>query len=114
MAGEAKHAATAGPWRAIPNNSTGTRTVIVGPGLNAEYIAVTDNSNINIEKHEANARLITAAPELLEALKLIDADWTSEWPDGPDTEFREGCRFAESTLEFWRKARAAIAKATAT
>lgn len=58
----------------------------------------------------ANAYLITAAPDLLEALVALDDDWTSEFPDGPDTQLKFG-RLADETLAIWRKARAAIAKA---
>lgn len=100
---------TPGPWSrkfhnrvTPPNDVDGTKSIahIYDTKNPAEYIA--------------NIQVITAAPDMLEALQLLDADWTSEWPDGPDTEFngRSGITFAESTLAIWRAARAAISKAT--
>jgi hypothetical protein len=60
------------------------------------------------EKSEANARLIAAAPELLEAAKLVLA-WYEAEDDHSKTDFYERlemCRQSETAL------RAAIAKAT--
>jgi hypothetical protein len=57
---ETKH--TPGPWSTlIPNGRTVT---------SAEYI-ICDMSNISMEEEQANARLIAAAPTMLEALKAI-------------------------------------------
>ena len=59
-------------------------------------------------KHEANARLIAAAPELLEAAQMVIA-WYKAEDDHSKADFYERmqmCRDSESAL------RAAIAKAT--
>ncbi len=45
---------------------------------------------------------------LREVVALLDAHWTEDFPNGPDTELREGCSFSDDTLEIWRKARAAL------
>lgn len=57
---------------------------------------------------EANARLIAAAPELLEALARID-----QWPDEPIEDFRpDGAVYGEISVGEMKAIRAAIAKAT--
>jgi hypothetical protein len=51
-------------------------------------------SQRNPEKTEANARLIAAAPDLLEALRYV-ADWGATDPDAPrDEDVREIARAA--------------------
>jgi hypothetical protein len=65
-----------------------------------EYVAITrveDWDTIPREQAEANARLIAAAPELLEALKAMLTNWEEAPAYGSDAA---------------AKARAAIAKAT--
>jgi hypothetical protein len=60
---------TPGPWVAV--SRTNAHIDIEAPkqhGYVARHVASTGHGN-----HEANARLITAAPELLEALKRIRA-----------------------------------------
>ncbi len=57
---------------------------------------------------EANARLLTAAPELLAACKAIDADWTREWERGPNELLSI---LHPDTKAIWRAIRAAIARA---
>jgi hypothetical protein len=55
-------------------------------------------------------RLIAAAPELLEALRRVDAQGLSEFPGGPDDPFTiAGCE--PDAVAMWRVVRAAIAKA---
>lgn len=62
----------------------------------------------------ADRSLIAAAPELLDALRSLDAYWTEDFPEGP-----EGSRvvlgglgtIADDTIAIWRKVRAAISKA---
>jgi len=64
-------------------------------------------------EREANARLIAAAPDLLEALEALDASWLADFPAGPDGDYSD--RFvspAEEHVVIWRKIRAAITRAT--
>lgn len=86
----AKH--TPGPWEIERGYSTIIKSI--GPCVADEYAG-----SAWLEVSEANARLIAAAPELLDALKeLLDREWQDD----------EG----DYTLEMARrKARAAIAKA---
>ena len=58
----------------------------------------------------ANARLIAAAPDLLAALKALDAYWCEMLPDGPPADDADHWLHADSRA-VWRTARAAIAKA---
>ena len=65
---------TPGPWRTIESTNTTMRTV-VGPDFPGQgYIADVNLCRTNDAQDvdgEANARLIAAAPELLEALKQL-------------------------------------------
>ena len=80
---ETKH--TPGPW-AI--DGEGTNAMVRG----ADLTIVAVRHRLTGPTHEANARLIAAAPELLEALESILSD-------------------ACDNGAYWDKARAAIAKA---
>jgi hypothetical protein len=60
-------------------------------------------------RHNARA-LITAAPNLLEACKRLDAYWTDSYFRGPDDP-RAISSLAPDTLATWRAIRAAIARA---
>ena len=93
---------TPGPWRA---DSTHVRTAINSIATvnnqrkHIAMINITKNPEyeITIEEHEANAMLIAAAPDLLEALEMLAAvDF------GADGSVERGARLA----------RIAIAKAT--
>ena len=55
-----------------------------------------------------NSLLKDQVKQLREVVELLDADWTEGFPEGPDTELREGISIADSTLNIWRKARAAL------
>lgn len=69
--------------------------------------------NDQIPEGRANARLIAAAPDLLEACRALDASWTESFPDGPEGECRHGLgQIGDEHRALWKQARAAIAKAT--
>jgi hypothetical protein len=88
---ESKH--TPGPWRY--QEGTDAYTHIVHTGVNRFLCQLAqDTSGVA----EANARLIAAAPDLLEALQLVCATL------GQSNDWRDDSQMA-------RKARAAIAKA---
>lgn len=73
---------TAGPWKVVDNE---WEMDIVSPRTNVyeEYTIAT----VRTGNHEANARLIAAAPELLEALKQTVGQFKFKWPSLP-TEYR--------------------------
>jgi hypothetical protein len=67
---------TNGPWGA---DATHCRTAISSKGGKRKHVAmvnITKNPEYEItkEEHEANARLIAAAPEMLEVLRWLDAE----------------------------------------
>lgn len=84
---EAKH--TPGPWEI----RRGYDTIIdsIGPCIPEEYAG-----SAWLKLSEADARLIAAAPELLEALKQIGAIKFSNWSDG---EMRAIARAAIAKVE---------------
>ena len=61
---------TPGPWRVVHHNDDTNRVVVFG-------ICEVWSTSRGTEAKLANARLIAAAPELLEALKLAD-EWLDE------------------------------------
>ena len=69
---EAQH--TPGPWKAVEAayNPPGWLWVQNGPG--ALLADVHQNKNIPLEARNANARLMAAAPEMLDALEHYAAD----------------------------------------
>lgn len=105
---------TPGPWF---THREGWSTIYVeariGGGLIQE-VAACGPTNAGSEQQEANARLISAAPELLEALKesLAALEWVVEQGGGPACEHEGGivCFCKENNAI--NSARAAIAKAT--
>ena len=101
---------TPGPWRTIDGDSV---VNVVGP--EGQPIAAT-TSKAYYERHDAedkaNARLISAAPELYEALSAVVVGEpgmeNALWGDLPD----EAAGTITIRLRDIRKARAALAKAT--
>lgn len=94
----AKH--TPGPWRYIPAEPEFKFKPAVQRGNEGGFCV----SGLSPEREAADARLIAAAPELLEALKEIAADYADRFDlDDPST--NPGIKF---TI---KQARAAIAKA---
>ena len=94
---DSKEQHTPGPWKAVeaPYNPAGWLWVQNGPG--ALLADVHKNPNIPLDARNANARLMAAAPELLEALQEIITAADGEGWSQLDAGFT--------------KARAAVAKA---
>ena len=72
-----------GPWEA---DATHCRTAINTANGVKKHIAMVNIAKnpeyeITIEEHEANARIIAAAPEMLEALRWLDAEMDSRDDD---------------------------------
>lgn len=85
------------------DNSTGVETtlpIVAGDGTTVAIAVYQNTSFDDDEELEANARLIAAAPDLLEALVQLNAD--ARYARGGD----------EKALAAHERARAAIAKAT--
>lgn len=63
---------TPGPWRvSTPDHTSGATMIQAADGtIICSRVMAHDGSNDDIEAAEANARLVAAAPELLEALEL--------------------------------------------
>ena len=95
---------TPGPWSYMRNPGN-TRWIIDSKPAHA--IACTAGYEPD---NEANARLIAAAPSLLEALELIDASWTDIFPDGPQGNYG-AVEVADEHKVLWANTRAAIALA---
>lgn len=96
---------TPGPWTAYDNAAYGT--AIMAGSATGQYVAsVQKYVGLSLETYQANARLIAAAPDMLEALKLYDAVMTEAWGefDALPDEYsaRRRC---------WTAIRAAIAQA---
>ncbi len=93
---------TPGPWT-IERNERGTSIKAIGP-LQAEEYA----GSAWLDVSDVDARLIAAAPDLLEALKdllpILDKAW--------DYDGDVFGRLHNDAVDAWRQARAAIAKAT--
>lgn len=90
------NAHTPGPWRYCPQNGSPTTGMHMIAGSKPGYLAEVRDCGSGIV--QANARLIAAAPELLEALETL-AD--EEWRDDDDN----------ILIDARTKARSAIAKA---
>lgn len=63
---ENKH--TPGPWQVTSLN---LNTIITNPNESGRICTMNERSSYNDEERQANAKLIAAAPQLLEALKLV-------------------------------------------
>ena len=58
---------TPGPWEALKDNNRWT--IFLPDSYLGNHIAYTSNGGVSEDQEEANARLIAAAPDLLEALE---------------------------------------------
>ena len=98
---------TPGPWAAYLEHETELGYPIAGPNEGEAFIAYINDQCERAEDCEANARLITAAPEMLVTLKTAALD-IEDWLD-PNGEFdvsEPGLRNLQMSLNI------AIAKAT--
>ncbi len=59
---------------------------------------------------KANALLMAAAPVMYEALKVLDDNWSEDFPHGPDGQYGL-IEIAEPHKEIWSKIRAALSRA---
>lgn len=97
----AKH--TPGPWGvARRSHCTVLNALFVNGGGDRVARVVVPNTASSIEEYEANARLIAAAPELLEALQSMP------WPERSSGV----CHLSAEWLAWQDSVKAAIAKAT--
>lgn len=78
-------------------------------------VGVNGNEVIEIcNASEADARIMVAAPDMAEALALLDASWLQDFPEGPNGDYSERLiKPGEEHLAIWRTARAALRKAGA-
>jgi len=105
----AKH--TPGPWEAVAATAPeGAFSYwLCSPSCGAVGYWCGHKSNHT----EADANLIAAAPDMLEALIRLDAFWLEAHPAGPngDPSYKGFAVLSDDTLEIWRGVRAAISKA---
>jgi hypothetical protein len=104
---------TPGHWEIAPYNGENIRFIVTEenclvadcwPSVDPYYRNANDKRYKSPRKpNEANARLIAAAPDLLEALEFMLSVFNETYPDVADD---------EEDREAWAKARAAIRKAT--
>lgn len=87
---------TPGPWSANPGSNSDSHYMVFKADGN--FLTLDD------EQHEYNARLIAAAPELLEALKTMTDEYAASMRDAGVTHYPEA-------LAIVRQARAVISKA---
>ena len=106
MSDKTKH--TPGPWR---TKREGFSTVYVEARIDGgliQEVAACGPTEAGLEQQEANARLIAAAPDLLEALQEMVAGDAEAIEEAQAL----GVPFSENTLAAFRQAHAAIARAT--
>jgi hypothetical protein len=95
---------TPGPWRTDRNNTHGGQIAVVHHCVGNDWVEIwsPDATAADEKEMEANARLIAAAPELLEALEAFDK---------AAKESTTIIGFAAKAFKLLTKTRAAIAKA---
>lgn len=118
------HKHTPGPWkyetyrrRALIRSGNGWVSRGTGDGYDIARIAAGEHAVSSVAEEEANARLIAAAPEMLEALQAISSgtwnktdEHSQELNDALKRGDKTGFRYAFMS---WaqKRARAAVAKA---
>lgn len=106
---------TAGPWMAKLSASRmwhihGQPDPAVKQSRGAVAFTAQTYGEAGMRTSAANARLIAAAPDLLEACEELDRFWTEDIPLGPGKE-GDVRLFTPDTLRIWRSIRAAISRA---
>jgi hypothetical protein len=96
---------TPGPWNVNGMHDNGTPEVWVYDDKADQLVA---RVICETKRHEANARLIAAAPDLLEACK---AALSLAWEVGCETEDGVGTLLEDSRGDLFRQLSAALAKA---
>lgn len=71
---------TPGPW-GITKHEDCEASIITAGHESIAFVYIDDNDKPATENNKADARLISAAPELLEALQSIIAEAIEHWPD---------------------------------
>ena len=102
---------TPGPWRMGTPGPNGCYTVGTERGLMTAMVAHSINEPDQAEQAEADARLIAAAPELLQMLSALECDINTMaycYDRKPENFWRAMAVAKENAIH----ARAAIAKAT--
>lgn len=104
---------TPGPWLVVWGSSEPHIGASIIGDLPNDYTVAELLNHLPVKHQcEANAYLISAAPDMLEALRAIDTFWSEDRPSGPETKARSGfAELHETTRAVWRQIRAAIAKA---
>lgn len=93
---------TNGPWEADATHcwtAINSKALANSPRKHIAMVNITKNPEYEItkEEHEANSRLIAAAPEMLEALRHVDNYFTSPGED-------DWVKFCKEVLEPVRRA----------
>ncbi len=97
----------AGDWKAVNDyRASVTWTGIIGADGTVVALPVSDRPALSDPIFDANARLIAAAPEMVETLQALDAFWSEGGYNPDDVIWTDGMR------AIWKRLRAAIAKAT--
>ena len=78
---EVKH--TAGPWNVGGHWQDDEDTIYSGTMALARALKSREHVGTPIEQFDANARLIAAAPDLLEALETWHKDWDNRYDGAP-------------------------------
>ncbi|MCK9566431.1 MAG: hypothetical protein M0Q43_10330 [Methanothrix sp.] len=94
---------TKGPWEMERNNVHAGQIAVIHGCLNQDWVEIwSTNWPENEEVQEANAHLISASPDLLEALKHIEEYWNRD---------QNETAMADALWHIIETAQAAIAKA---
>ncbi len=100
---------TLGPWHLSPTCLGAAFDIGAEDGSNVALVSGPQRNGA--EEFHANALLIAAAPDMLKALKTLDAWWTDEFPRGPDGDYSDRMfTLSDDTKDIWRRIRTVIAE----